>query len=255
MTNSNINYYGLVSIIMPNYNSSKFIKKTIDSVISQTYTNWELIIADDCSTDDSISIINNFNDSRIKLINNEKNGGAAVTRNNAIKEAKGKWIAFLDSDDLWEEDKLKKHLEFMMNNDSVFSCTAYKVINSNGELIKDYNPKKDVYTYKDILKHCSIGCSTVIYNCEKLGKVYMPINAEKREDFACWLSILKNNINVSCYHELLTTYLVHSNSVSSKKTKMIKYQWNVLRKVEKISFIKSVYYMINWAFYGFFKYR
>lgn len=255
MINLNIKDYGLVSIIMPNYNSSKFIKNTIESIISQTYTNWELIIADDCSTDDSISIINNFNDSRIKLIINEKNSGAAVTRNNAIENAKGKWIAFLDSDDLWREDKLEKHLEFMVNNDSVFSCTAYKVINSNGELIKNYNPKKDVYTYKDILKHCSIGCSTVIYNSEKLGKVYMPTNAPKREDFACWLSILKNNINVSCYHEFLTTYLVHSNSVSSKKSKMIKFQWNVLRKVENIPFIKSVYYMINWAFYGFFKYR
>lgn len=255
MNNSDIKDYGLVSIIMPNYNSSKFIRNTIESVINQLYTNWELVIADDCSTDDSISIIQSFNDNRIKLVINEKNSGAAITRNNAIENANGKWIAFLDSDDIWREDKLIKHLEFMINNDAVFSCTAYKVVNTDGELIKDYNPKKDVYGYKDILKHCSIGCSTVIYNSEKLGKVYMPINAEKREDFACWLSILKNNINVYCYHELLTTYLVHSNSVSSKKSKMIKFQWNVLRKVEKISFIKSIYFMINWAFYGFFKYK
>ena len=247
--------YGLVSIVMPNYNSVKFIKETIDSVISQTYQNWELIIVDDCSSDNSLEIIKQYKDNRIRIQENKSNSGAAISRNNAIESAKGRWIAFLDSDDLWDSNKLLKHLQFMTQTKSSFSFTNYYVLNSNNELISKYAPSKDSYNYNDILKHCSIGCSTVIYDCEKLGKFFMPVDAIKREDFACWLKILKVIKNANCYHEFLTTYRVHTNSVSSNKFKMIKYQWNVYRKIEKISFFKSLYYMINWAIRGVFKYR
>lgn len=247
--------FGLVSIIMPNYNSAEYIAETIESVLNQTYDNWELIISDDCSTDGSIEIINNYNDSRIKLLINKENSGAAISRNNAIDVAKGKYIAFLDSDDLWNKEKLSKHLSFMSEGGHAFSCTSYSVVKGDNQEVSVFAPKKDKYTYKNILKHCYIGCSTVIYDSEKLGKVYMPTNAEKREDFACWLQILKTGVDVVCFHKNLTTYKVHQDSVSTKKTKMVKYQWRVYRKIEKISLLKSMYYMIHWAIKGFFKYR
>ncbi len=239
---------------MPSYNSSKYIKETIGSVILQTYKNWELIIVDDCSTDNSVDVIKQFDDDRIIVVENECNSGAAKSRNNAIKKAKGNWIAFLDSDDLWMCDKLEKQLSFMSNNSVVFSCTDYKVISEDGKECSKFSPKKEEYTYKDILKHCYVGCSTVIYNVDKLGKVYMPL-AEKREDLACWLTILRSGEKVYYLHEFLAKYRLHSRSVSAKKTKMIRYQWNVYRKFEKLSIIKSIYYMIHWAIKGFLKYR
>ena len=247
--------HGLVSIIMPSYNSAKFIKETVDSVISQSYENWELIIVDDCSTDDSLSIIESFDDARIKVIKNDVNSGAAVSRNNAIEAAEGRFIAFLDSDDLWDKDKLAKHLAFMTDSNISFSFTHYSVLNSDNEVITEFSPKKDEYDYTTILKHCYIGCSTVIYDRERIGKFYMPTDAVKREDFACWLQILKTGENAVCFHDCLTTYRVHSNSVSSNKLKIVKHHWNVYRKVEKLSFIKSVYYMAHWAIKGVLKYR
>ena len=206
--------YGLVSIIMPNYNSGKYISESIESVLAQTYENWELIVVDDCSSDDSIEVIKSYSDPRIKLIQNEKNSGAAISRNNAIAVASGEFIAFLDSDDLWTTDKLQRHLEFMVDNDKPFSCTSYSVVKDGSDKVVVFSPKKDEYRYEDILKHCYIGCSTVIYNAKVLGKVYMPTRAEKREDLACWLQILKRKINVTCFHENLTTYRVHGKSVS-----------------------------------------
>lgn len=247
--------FGLVSIIMPNYNSAEYIGETIESILAQTYNNWELIIVDDCSTDNSIEIISNYKDSRIKLLHNETNSGAAVSRNNAIEAAEGRFIAFLDSDDLWNKNKLSNHLAFMCEGDYAFSCTSYSVVNGENQETAVFAPRKDKYTYREILKHCYIGCSTVVYDSDKLGKVYMPTNAEKREDFACWLQILKKGADVACFHQNLTTYKVHQDSVSTNKMKMVKYQWRVYRKVERISLLKSMYYMLHWAIKGFFKYR
>lgn len=247
--------YGLVSIIMPNYNSGEFIKETIDSVLAQTYTNWELIIVDDCSTDDSLAIVKRYADDRIRIIKNEENSGAAISRNRAIESAMGRWIAFLDSDDLWSSNKLSKHLKFMAETNTAFSFTHYLVLNSENQIINEFTPSKDEYAYVDILKHCSIGCSTVIYDSERLGKRYMPPEAVKREDFACWLQILKEKTRAVCFHELLTTYRIHNNSVSSNKFHMIKFQWNVYRRVEKLSFFKSLYYIAHWAIRGVLKYR
>lgn len=247
--------YGLVSIIMPNYNSEKFIRETVNSVINQTYKNWELIIVDDCSTDNSLEIVGQISDERIRVVRNDKNCGAAVSRNNAIALASGRFIAFLDSDDVWDENKLSKHLSFMVKTDSVFSFTHYTVVNSEGETVTEFAPAKDEYDYKMILKHCYIGCSTVIYNCERIGKFYMPTDAVKREDFAAWLKILATGVKAVCFHESLTAYRVHSSSVSSNKFKIVKYQWRVYKRVEKLSLLKSLYYMAHWAIRGFFKYR
>ena len=247
--------YGLVSIIMPNYNSEKYVKETIQSVLEQTYQNWELIFVDDCSTDNSLDIVKSFDDDRIKVYQNESNSGAAVTRNHALEMAQGKWMAFLDSDDLWTPDKLEKQITFMVNNDVCFSYSDYEVIDENDNVISTFKPRLEVCTYEDILKHNHIGCLTAIYNAEKLGTVLMPVDAIKREDLACWLSILKTGVKAHCLHECLAKYKVHSNSVSSNKFKMMKYQWHVYRKVEKLSLFKCVYYMLNWTITGIFKYR
>ena len=235
--------------------SVPYIEKTIQSVIDQTYQNWELIIVDDCSTDNSVEIIESFHDDRIRLLHNLENSGAAVSRNHAIREANGRWIAFLDSDDLWASSKLLAHLQFMLETGAVLSFTDYTVVDSDETVITDFVPNRKVYDYRTILKHCYIGCSTAIYDAEKLGRVYMPENAEKREDFACWLSILRDGKTAECFHQSLTTYRVHTKSVSSNKMQMIKYQWNVYRKVEKLSIIKSAYYMMHWAIKGVLKYR
>lgn len=245
----------LVSIIMPNYNGAAYLDKTIQSVLSQTYTNWELIFVDDCSTDNSLEIVKTFQDERIRVFKNKSNSGAAASRNYALREAKGKWIAFLDSDDIWEIEKLAKQIAFMVNNSYSFSFTDYIVIDKDDNILTLYKPKKDSCDYKDILKHCCIGCSTVIYDKATLGVVLMPETAIKREDFACWLAILKTGEKAYCLHESLTRYKVHTDSVSSKKTKMIKYQWNVYRKVEGLSFVKAGYYMVHWAIRGVLKYR
>lgn len=247
--------YGLVSIIMPNYNSEKFLKSTVQSVLNQTYQNWELIIVDDCSTDNSLNVLALFCDDRIRIFKNYENLGAAKTRNKAIELSKGRWISFLDSDDLWQPEKLEKQLSFMIKNHIAFSCCDYDVINSSNEIKTTYSPTKNFYTYKDILKHNVIGCLTVVYDSYKLGKVYMPETATKREDFACWLSILKSGVNVYYFHESLAQYRIHSNSVSSNKLDMIKYQWSVYRKIEKLNFLISSYYLLCWAIKGLLKYK
>lgn len=247
--------YGLVSVIMPNYNGEKYLSQSIQSVIDQTYTNWELLFVDDCSTDKSLDKVSSFGDERIKVFKNQENQGAAISRNVAINEAKGKWIAFLDSDDIWMPNKLEMQLSYMHNNDISFSFSDYEVIDEGNKVISTFKPRLDICTYKDILKHNHIGCLTVIYDSKKLGKVYMPTNATKREDMACWLNILKNGEQAFCLHECLARYKVHSNSVSSNKIKMMKWQWNLYRKVEKLPFVKCVYFMSHWAINGVFKYR
>lgn len=254
MEQKQITDHGLVSIIMPLYNAADFVKETIESVLAQTYQNWELLITNDCSTDHSVQIVRSFDDLRIKLFHNEKNSGAATTRNTSIAQASGRWIAFLDSDDLWDKEKLEKHLDFMVQKNAALSMTHYRIMNGEGEIVKEFCPEKEYYVYKDVLKQCTLSCSTVIYDAQKLGKVLMP-QAEKREDLAYWLLLMRDGEKAWCLPELLTTYKVHANSVSSNKGKMIKYQWRVYRRNERIGFVASSYYLANWAIRGFLKYR
>lgn len=246
--------YGKVSIIMPSFNSEKFIKESINSIIEQTYSNWELIVIDDCSTDSTKSIVEGISDERIVFLQNTKNQGAAQTRNNGIEKASGRWIAFLDSDDLWKKDKLEEQLRFMCENSYSFTYTGYEAFKEDKQSTL-FIPKSTASCYKDLLKHNQIGCLTVIYDSLKLGKVYMPTNAVKREDLACWLKILKSGEKGYCLRENLASYRIHSKSVSSNKFRMMKYQWRVYRKVEKLNFFKSVYYLTCWAINGVFKYK
>lgn len=240
----------LVSIITPLYNSSLFLDKTINSIISQSYCYWELIIVDDCSQDNSIEIALDFSskDIRIKVIQMEKNSGAAAARNTAIKAANGRFIAFLDSDDLWHPHKLEKQINFMLKNNYAFSYTAYEKINEEGKVIGHVGAPMRL-NYKQLLMTNEIGCLTAIYDTEILGKVYMPTET-KREDYATWLSILKKIDYAYGMPESLGQYRVYANQSSAKKSKMAKENWNLYRNIENLSFIKSIYYFSHYSIRG-----
>ena len=244
-----------VTIIMPSYNSEKFIIESVESVLVQTYSNWELIIVDDCSPDDSNRIITKYvdNDSRIKLIKLQKNSGPAVARNTAIEAANGRYIAFLDSDDVWLPNKLETQINFMHDNDLAFTYSSYRLVGEDNEHLGVFITK-DKISYFDMLKTCSVGCLTAIYDTEKIGKQYMPLIL-KRQDYGLWLKILKLIGETRGILEPLATYRIRKNSVSSNKVKAAKYQWKIYREIEKLSFLKSLYYFVFYAYNGVTKYK
>jgi len=235
----------LVSIITPSFNCEKFIADTIISVQNQTYKNWELIIVDDCSTDNSITIINKFleKDDRIKLIKLEVNSGPAKARNKGIELSKGKYIAFLDGDDRWLTEKLELQLNFMESKQIPLSFTSYFSVNEDSENLKLVRAKKQV-TYKNLLTNNYIGCLTAMYSTEKLGKVYFP-NIKKRQDWALWLNITKKGIIAYSLKEPLAIYTKRKLSVSSNKFKLLKYNWKIYRKFENLNIMVSLYYFIQ----------
>ncbi|MFW6271393.1 MAG: glycosyltransferase family 2 protein [Bacillota bacterium] len=233
----------LISIITPIYNSKEFISETIESVLSQSYNNWEIIIVDDCSTDNGVNIVKKYqkNNDRIKLIELEKNSGAAIARNTAIKNANGRYIAFLDSDDLWHPDKLKKQIQFMQKNDYAFTYTNYQKMTESGELTNEIVKSPSKLDYEKALHTNYIGCLTAIYDTKKLGKLYMP-EIRKRQDYGLWLKILKQ-VDGYGLDENLAYYRVRNNSVSSNKLNLIKYNWKLYRKIENLSIFESSYYI------------
>ena len=243
----------LVSIIMPSYNTAKFISETIDSVLTQTYTNWELIIVDDCSTDNTDEVVKSFlSDDRIKYIKNEKNSGAAFSRNRALCEAKGKWIAFLDSDDLWLPEKLEKQIEFMEKNDYHFSYTNYIEIDeeskTNGKRVT--GPKK--ITKYGMYNYCWMGCLTVMYDAETIGLIQIA-DIKKNNDYAMWLKVCKK---ADCYllDEVLAKYRKRSGSISNHGyTKLIKWHYKLYREAEKRDVVTSAVLMIRNLFWGVWK--
>jgi len=240
----------LVSIITPSFNSSEFIESTIQSIILQSYKNWELLIIDDCSIDNSIEVINKYvsNDQRIKLVSLEHNSGAAVARNIGIQQAKGRFIAFLDSDDSWHPDKLKMQINFMLKNDYAFSYTAYHKVDENGVFIAGVNiPART--SYNELLKTCVIGCLTAMYDTEKLGKMEFPL-IRKRQDFALWLKILKKVPYAYGLKQDLAKYTVRSDSISANKFKAAQYNWYLYRHIENLSLMRSIYYFSHYMIKG-----
>lgn len=235
----------LVSIITPVYNSASFIKKTINSVLNQTYTNWELFLINDQSTDTSSVILEEFRkkDKRIHLIINHQNVGPALSRNKGIKEASGKYIAFLDSDDSWLPEKLETQVKYMEEQQIALSFSYYEGRNENGEYLKTINTIPPKVNYKAMLKNNYIGCLTAMYNKDLLGKVYMQ-NIKKRQDYLLWLDILKVVDYAYCIPEVLALYTVRSNSVSSNKFDLIRYHWKIYREYEGLGIIKSTYYLL-----------
>lgn len=232
---------GLVSIIMPSYNTAPYIKQTIQSVLNQTYTNWELIIVDDCSTDNTEEILEEINDNRIRYFKNEVNSGAAVSRNKALREAKGQWIAFLDSDDLWLPTKLEKQIEFMNSNNYSFSYTNYEEIDVDGNEtgVKVTGPKR--ITKTGMFNYCWPGCLTVMYDASKIGLIQIH-DIKKNNDYAMWLKVCQK---ADCY--LLDEYLAkyrkgRSGSISTHSIKtMIGWHYKLYHEAEKLNSITSIF--------------
>lgn len=238
----------LVSIITPTYNCAKFIARTLDSVQAQTYQNWEMIIVDDCSQDNTKEIVEEYMkaDPRIKYHLLDVNSGAAVARTTAMKLAQGSYMAFLDSDDIWSPDKLDSQIKWMEEKGYAFSCTAYEQIdeedNPLGKTIKTIE-KTD---YNRLLLDCPVGNSTVMYNVETMGKFEVP-NIRKRNDDALWLQMLKKEKYIWGMPNVLMKYRIRQNSISSNKLKVIKYHWILYREVEKISILRSVFHICYWC--------
>ena len=237
----------LVSIITPSYNSKRFISETIESIRNQTYQNYELIIVDDCSKDDSWEFIKGYvsNDSRIRIFQLDKNSGAALARNHGIRQAKGKYLAFLDSDDVWHPQKLEKQVNFMEKNGYNFTFTNYEMMDEQGADLNRQVLCPPAINYKQLLKNTTIGCLTVMLNIQKLGPVQMP-NLQP-EDTALWLKILRNNEQAYCLQEILASYRVVGNSASSNKLNVAKKMWIVYRKSEEIPTWRASWYFIRYA--------
>ena len=237
----------LVSIITPTYNSEDFIQETITSVLHQTYTNWEMIIVDDCSSDKTLKTLerNASIDKRIQYVQlQKKQWRQAIARNTAIEKAKGKYIAFLDADDLWKPQKLQTQVHFLETNHYAMTFSSYELMNEEGEALHKYIAALPKVTYAKMLKSNYVGNLTGIYNAEKLGKVYMP-NLRKRQDWALWLSIIKKTGEAYSITTPLAIYRVRKNSISSNKLNLLKYNYNIYRKALNFGALKSGIYLIR----------
>lgn len=242
----------LVSIIMPSYNTGKYIAESIQSVMVQTYSDWELIIVDDCSTDETDVIVAEFTDPRIRYLKNEKNSGAAVSRNRALKEAKGRWIAFLDSDDLWEPDKLEKQISFMRNNGYSFSYTAYREIDEASKPlgIRVRGPKH--ISKAGMYAYCWPGCLTVMYDANAVGCIQIK-DIKKNNDYAMWLKAIEK---ADCYFldQELAAYRKREGSISNHGyVALIKWHYRLFRECMQLNAFTSFMMTGGNLFWGLIK--
>lgn len=245
---------GLVSVIMPSYNCGRFVEETIRSVQAQTYQNWEIIFVDDCSKDDTMSKVMALkeSDKRIKVYQNPQNCGAAVSRNLALREAKGRWIAFLDSDDLWKPEKLEKQVKFMEDNGYKFSCTYSEDIDENGKDLEIVTRSPLHITKTDMFNYCCIGCLTAMYDSNYIGLIQIE-DIQKNNDYAMWLKIIKKS-DCYCLPEVLAKYRKRGGSISRhSKFKLIKWHYLLFRKAEGQSVIESIFNTVRNLFFGVIK--
>lgn len=238
----------LVSIVMPAYNCSAYIGETIESVLKQSYPYWELIVVDDCSSDNTGDIVSQYmkDDSRIRYFLLEKRSGVVAARTKATDEARGKYIAFLDSDDLWYPEKLNRQISFMQENGYAFTCTSYEKVNEEGEPLGKIIYSVPRADYNRVLLDCPIGNSTVIYDTEKLGKCRGP-NIKRRNDYALWLRILHREPCIYGLPDILMQYRVRAGSISSKKIPLIRYHWILYRDIEKLGVFQSIFHIMYWG--------
>lgn len=240
----------LVSIITPVYNAERFISETIESVRKQSFTQWEMILVNDCSQDESVAIIEEFakQDGRIKLINLKENSGAAVARNTGIEHAKGRYIAFIDSDDCWSETKLMKQLTFMRHHQYAFTYTDLALVNEEGEVLKERVNVPRSFTYTDLLKNTAIACSTVIIDRKLSGDFRMPL-VRKGQDTATWLMLMRER-GISAYglQEVHNYYRQVQGSISSDRLGALKRTWNTYYNLEKLPLPKALYYFTYYVF-------
>lgn len=241
----------LISIVMPAYNAAQYIEQSIESVLKQSYTNWELIIVDDCSVDDTYKIVDKLclNEERIKLFRMNENSGVAMARNFAISMSRGKYIAFLDSDDLWLPDKLEKQLNLMQEKKAVISYTAYRQFSM--EKVGNLVSVPEQVTYKQLLKGNVIGCLTVMLDKERLGNLQM--KKARHEDYILWLDILKQGNTAYGLREDLARYRKSETSLTSNKKRSALWTWQVYRQHQELSFFASIYYFIFYVCKGLLK--
>lgn len=243
----------LVSIIMPSYNTAEYIADSINSVIKQTYENWELIIVDDCSTDNTDEIVGSFlKDSRIRYMKNERNSGAAVSRNRAIREAKGEWIAFLDSDDLWDSRKLEKQIDFMNSHGYIFSYHDYVKIDEESKSLNIYVTGPEVVDRKRMYNYDYIGCLTFMYSTKAIGLIQIK-DIKKNNDYAILLKLCKK---ADCYllKENLAKYRIRKKSISHDSiTKKLKSHYDLFRICDEQSAPLALWYACWNMWYGLLK--
>jgi teichuronic acid biosynthesis glycosyltransferase TuaG len=237
----------LVSIITPSWNVESLIGETIESVQTQTHADWELLIADDCSTDNTAAVIEGYaaQDPRIKLIRQARNGGPALARQAAIERAQGRFLAFLDSDDLWLPTKLERQLSFAQQRRAALSFTAFRRINENGTVTGRLIPVPDTLNYDQLLKNTSIATLTALVDREIAGNIAM--KNEPYDDFCLWLSILKSGHVAHGLDEDLARYRVRGVSVSSRPLRSAGWVWHIYRNVERLSPVKSAWCFANWG--------
>lgn len=240
-----------ISIITPMYNAERTITETINSVINQTFSDWEMIIVDDKSTDNSVKIVEAFKNGRIKLITSEFKLGVASARNKAISNASGNFITFLDSDDIWHHEKLERQYNFMVENNIAFSYGDYFTFTENIENHTGEYNTRNIVTYDKLCLSCDIGCLTVMLDHRAIKNIYFP-NIPK-EDYAAWILILKNNIIAHKYPGKLAYYRLSKKSLSGNKLKELKKQYIVLRKIAKLPFIITLRNLIHYSINGFIK--
>ena len=246
----------LVSIITPSYNSSKFIAETIQSVQNQTYSNWEMIIVDDGSSDETERVVLSIiqNDRRIQFHKLSQNSGPAVARNIGIEKASGDYMTFIDADAIWFPTFIENNIKTIQETGIPFVFSSYKRANVQLEFVYSDFIVPHKVSYTDILKSNSISCLTAFLDIKKLGKKYMPL-IRKRQDMGLWLNYLKVIPFAHGIQETQAIYRIRENSLSRKKSDLIKYQWQFYREVEKLNVFQSVYYMLHWMYRGFMKYR
>jgi teichuronic acid biosynthesis glycosyltransferase TuaG len=239
----------LVSIITPTYNAEKFIRATIESVQNQTYQNWEMILVDDASTDETVKIISDFaeKDSRIKLFKFEKNSGNGFARNIALEKAVGKYIAYLDADDLWFPNKLEKQIEFLEENNLHFTFSFYDCIDEEGNSLNRRVEAPINLTYDELFFCNYVGNLTAIYDADYFGKIVIEAT-QKRQDWRLWLTILKQIQVTKPVPEPLAFYRIRKDSISSSKFKLIKHNFGVYREFHGFNFMFSVLLMTRFLF-------
>lgn len=245
----------LVSVIMPAYNAEEYISEAVQSVMAQTYTNWELLILDDCSTDSTADKARCFSDldPRITLYSNPKNIGVALTRNKGMALAKGSWVALLDSDDIWHKDKLEKQLVAAENTGADIVYCSYSLMDKNGEHLSDFIVPERT-SYDDMLRKNVIGCSTVFMRSPIL--IHHHFSTEHyHEDYVLWLELLKSGYIAAASTDVLVDYRIADGSRSNDKLKSARNRWLIYREIEKLSLGKSVRVFAAYAFNGFIKHK
>lgn len=237
---------GLVSIVTPVYNAEEFLSDTIDSVLGQTFTNWEHILVNDASTDGSLNLLKSYaeKDDRIQVINLAENSGAAVARNTGLEAARGQYVAFIDSDDVWHQDKLARQLQFMEENQYAFTYTDFAMVDTDGTILKAKADVPDQLGYRQLLKNTAIACSTVVIDRHVVGNFKMPL-VRKGQDTATWLKLMREQ-NLIAYglQAVLNYYRQVPGSISSNRLGALKRTWHTYYHLEQLPLPQAIYYFI-----------